>query len=411
MLLTTRRDDVAADQTDAVSGPLRDELVDKLVANGAVSSLEVEAALRTVPRHLFLPETSVAAAYADDAVAIKRDEHRTVISSVSAPQIVAIMLEQLRVQPGDRVLEIGSGGYNAALLTELAGPRGEVTSMDIDRDVIERAQAGLAAAGYEQVSLLYSDAEFGARECAPFDRIIVTVGAWDIPPAWTEQLAAGGRLVVPLRMRGLTRSVAFESDPRGCLAGQEYVPCGFVPMQGVGQCREQLVRLHGGDVALRVADGQQVDGEALRRALTQPRVEAWSGVTADVRQRVDDLDLWLALGMHTFCALAANQQAVTHGIVAHASLLGVPTAIDGDSFAYLAFRPVTPERNVFEFGAYGHGPGAVALAERMVDRIRSWDSSLRAQIEAYPADTPDDLLPAGAFVLDKRHTRITISWR
>ncbi|HEX2417904.1 MAG TPA: methyltransferase, FxLD system [Micromonosporaceae bacterium] len=409
--MTPRHDHVAAEQVDAVPHALRTELVDGLVASGAVPSVEVEAALRTVPRHLFLPGIPVEAAYAEDAVATKRDEHGIVISSVSAPQIVAIMLEQLRVQPGDRVLEIGSGGYNAALLTELAGSGGEVTSMDIDRDVIERAQAGLAAAGYQQVNLMCDDAEFGAGAYASFDRIIVTVGAWDIPPAWTEQLAAGGRLVVPLRMRGLTRSVAFEHDPSGCLAGQEYELCGFVPMQGLGQFRERVVRLHGDDVTLRVDDGQRVDGEALRRALTQPRAEVWSAVTAGVGQRVDDLQLWLALGMPTFCVLAARHEAVSRGVVAHASPLGVPTAVDGDSFAYLAFRPATAERKLFEFGAYGHGPGAVALAERMVDRIQSWDSGLRARIQAYPAGTPDDLLPAGAFILDKRHTRIAISWR
>jgi protein-L-isoaspartate(D-aspartate) O-methyltransferase len=350
-------------------------------------------------------------AYGDDSVVTKRDERGTAISSVSAPQIVAMMLEQLRVQPGDRVLEIGSGGYNAALLAELAGPHGEITTMDIDSDVVDRAHAGLSAAGYDRVNVVRGDAEFGAKEDAPFDRIVVTAGAWDIPPAWVEQLAAGSRLVVPLRMRGLTRSVAFEYDQRGCLAGREYDLCGFVPMQGIGQCQERLVRLHGDEVGLRVDDGQQINGGALQKALTQPRVEAWSGVTAGVGQRFDGLHLWLALGMPIFCVLAAKQEAVSRGIVAHASPLGIPAAVDGDSFAYLALRPATPERKVFEFGAYGHGPGAAALTDQMVDRIRSWDgSSLSARIEAYPAGTPDDLLPADASVLDKRHTRIAISW-
>lgn len=405
---TVRRDHLA---TDTASDVLRGQLVDRLVAYGSVQSPDVEAALRAVPRHVFLPETPVEVAYGDDSVVTKRDERGTAISSVSAPQIVAMMLEQLRVRPGDRVLEIGSGGYNAALLAELAGPRGMVTSMDIDNDVVDRAYAGLAAAGRNRVNVLCGDAEFGAKEYAPFDRIIVTVGAWDIPPAWVEQLAIGGRLVVPLRMRGLTRSVAFEYDQRGCLVGREYDLCGFVPMQGIGQCQERLVRLHGDQVGLRVDDGQQVDGEALQKALTQPKAEAWSGVTARVGQRFDGLHLWLALGMPVFCVLAAKQEAVAHGIVAHASPLGIPAAVDGDSFAYLVLRPATPERKVFEFGAYGHGPSAAALTDQMVDRIRSWDgSSLRARIEAYRAGTPDDLLPADAFVLDKRHIRITISW-
>lgn len=405
---TVRRDHLA---TDTVSDVLRGQLVDRLVANGSVRSSEAEAALRVVPRHVFVRGTPVEVAYGDESVVTKRDEHGTAISSVSAPQIIAMMLEQLRVQPGHRVLEIGSGGYNAALLAELAGPHGAVISMDIDDEVVRRARAGLSTAGYDRVNVLCGDAEFGAKEYAPFDRMIVTVGAWDIPPAWVEQLASGGRLVVPLRMRGLTRSVAFEYDQRGYLAGREYDLCGFVPMQGIGQCQEQLVRLHGDEVGLRVDDEQQVDGEALQKALTQPRIEAWSGVTAGVGQRFDGLHLWLALGMPVFCILAAKQEAVSQGIVAHASPLGIPAAADGGTFAYLALRPVTPERKLFEFGAYGHGPGAAALTDQMVDRIRSWDgSSLRARIGAYPAGTPDDLLPDDAFVLDKRHTRIAISW-
>lgn len=217
--------------------------------------------------------------------------------------------------------------------------------------------------------------------------------------------------MVPLRMRSLTRSVAFEQDPRGYLAGQEYDLCGFVPMQGTGRCQERLVRLHGDEVGLRIDDDQQVDQETLGQALVQPRKEAWSGVTAGVGERFDGLHLWLAIGLSTFCVLAAKQSAVSRGLVAHSSPLGIPAVVDGGGFAYLALRPVTPERQQFEFGAYGHGLGAAALVDRMVRRIRSWDgSSLRARIKAYPAGTSDDLLPADALVLDKRHTRIAISW-
>lgn len=389
----------------------RDELVDRLVAAGTVRSPEVEAAFRAVPRHVFLPGVAVEAAYADDAVVTKRDKRGIAISSVSAPQIIAMMLEQLRVEPGQRVLEIGSGGYNAALLAELTGPRGSVTTIDIDHEVVDRARTGLAAAGYDRVSVLCGDGEFGAKESAPFDRIVVTVGAWDIPPAWTQQLTDGGRLVLPLRMRGLTRSVAFEREPDGQLASRAYGLCGFVAMQGMGECQERLVRLHDDGVGLRVDDGQQIDAEGLRHALTQPRVQAWSGVTAGVGERFDGLHLWLALAMPVFCVLAAKQDAVERGIVAHASALGIPAVVGEGSFAYLALRPVTPQRQQFEFGAYGHGPDAAVLADLMVDRIRSWDgSSLRARIEAYSAGTPDDHLPKGAFILDKRHTRIAISW-
>ncbi|MGH4018809.1 MAG: methyltransferase, FxLD system [Pseudonocardiaceae bacterium] len=398
-----------AAQADALRKELVDKLVAQLVAQDAVRSSEVEAAFRAVPRHLFLPGVSLEAAYANDSIVTKRDEHSVSISSVSAPRIIAMMLEQLQVKSGHRVLEIGSGGYNAALLAELVGEDGEVTTIDIDKEVIDRSRRSLTAAGYESVNVLCADGEFGSKEHAPFDRIVVTVGAWDIAPAWVDQLADGGRIVVPIRMRGLTRSVAFEWEG-GHLASRSFELCGFVPMQGAGECRQRLVLLHGDEVGLRVDDGRQVDADLLREALSQPRVEAWSGVTVGEGERFDGLHLWLAMALPGFCLLAAQQEAVDRGIVAHSSPLGIPTAVDGGSFAYLALRPITPERQRFEFGVYGHGPGAGKLANQMTRHIQSWDgSSLSARIEAHPADTPDEQLPEG-LVIDKHHTRVTVSW-
>src|SRR5262249_49145045 len=138
--------------------------------------------------------------------------HGVTISSVSAPWLQALMLEQAEIAPGMRCLEIGSGGYNAALMAELAGPTGEVTTVDIDPDVTERARRCLASAGYERVNVVLADAEHGVADHAPYDRIIVTVGVWDVPPAWARQLTGQGRIIVPLRMRGLGRSVAFVGE-------------------------------------------------------------------------------------------------------------------------------------------------------------------------------------------------------
>ncbi|MFC7741095.1 methyltransferase domain-containing protein [Nocardiopsis composta] len=142
-----------------------------------------------------------------------------------------MMLAQARIEPGMRVLEIGSGGYNAALIAELVGPSGRVVSLDIDPEVTERARKLLAGAGYPQVRVITADGTEGAPWQAPFDRIVVTAGAWDIPPAWRDQLTDTGRLVVPLRMRSLTRSVAFRRRGER-LVGDSALICGFVPMQG-----------------------------------------------------------------------------------------------------------------------------------------------------------------------------------
>jgi protein-L-isoaspartate(D-aspartate) O-methyltransferase len=115
------------------------DLIDLLLTRGTIRSNAVEAALRSVPRHRFVPDVPLETAYApDDAVVTKRDPAGVALSSASAPGVVAAMLEQLDVHPGDRILEIGAGtGYNAALLAELAGPAGHVVTVDIDQDAVD----------------------------------------------------------------------------------------------------------------------------------------------------------------------------------------------------------------------------------------------------------------------------------
>jgi len=219
------------DPVRAVS--LRARLTRHLVAEGTIRDERVAAAFCTVPRHLFMPRVPLRIAYADDVVPMKRNAEGMVISSVSQPSIIAIMLEQAAVRPGDHVLEIGSGGYNAALLRELTGPSGLVTTADIDSEVVSRARAGLTRAGYDDVHVVQADGEFGVPGDAPYDRIVVTATAWDIPGAWIDQLKPGGRIVVPLRLGGQTRSVAFE-EVAGHLESSSAVICGFVNMQGAG---------------------------------------------------------------------------------------------------------------------------------------------------------------------------------
>jgi protein-L-isoaspartate(D-aspartate) O-methyltransferase len=323
------------------------------------------------------------------------------------------MLEQAGVRPGMRCLEIGSGGYNAALMAELAGEGGEVTTVDIDPEVTGRASRCLAGAGYGRVRVVLADAEGGVPEHAPYDRIIVTAGAWDIPPAWTGQLTANGRLVVPLRMRGLTRSVALDREGAR-LVSRGHEMCGFVPVRGAGQWRERLVLLHGQDVGLRVdEDRQPVDAEGLRESLLGPRAEAWSGVRFGAMEPFDGLYLWLATCLPGFALLTRQRTQVARGLVDPSSPRGTPALLDGRSFAYHTFRQVDPETGTYEFGAYAHGPAAAVLAGQMCEHIRTWDRDQRhgpgPQVVVCPAGTPDADLPPGR-VIEKRHARVTITW-
>jgi protein-L-isoaspartate(D-aspartate) O-methyltransferase len=147
---------------------LRTAMVDRLRAHRLADSPPVEAAMRAVPRHLFVPGVPPEEAYSSEAIVTHRDADGIAISSASAPGAVAGMLDQLDVRPGNRVLEIGAGtGYNAALLAHLTGPGGTVTTVEIDEDVAEGARRGLAAAGHPDVSVICGDGEFGYPGQAP----------------------------------------------------------------------------------------------------------------------------------------------------------------------------------------------------------------------------------------------------
>lgn len=140
---------------------LREEMVARVRGRGGIGE-EVTGALRAVPRHLFLPEVPPGAAYRDEAVVTRRDAEGRPVSSSSQPTIMALMLEQLGVEPGHRVLEIGAGtGYNAALLAHLAGPGGRVTSVDIDPGLVGRARGHLAEAGFPGVEVVCGDGAEG----------------------------------------------------------------------------------------------------------------------------------------------------------------------------------------------------------------------------------------------------------
>lgn len=274
----------------------REHLVERLTAKGVITRPEVAAAFLAVPRHLFAPaSTSLQAAYADDVVITKKDADGKTTSSISAPWLQATMLETARLRPGSRVLEIGSGGYNAALIAEIVGPTSAVTSIDIDADVVTNARAALDQAGYPQVHVAQADAEYGYPDAGPYDAIIVTVEASDIPPAWTEQLAPGGLLVVPLRMRGNTRCLTLE-DRGDCLAASAARQCGFVAMQGDGCNPVRRTHLRRDDIVLVLDDATQVNADALASALDLPRVELWSPVTVtmDESASFESVHLWLA---------------------------------------------------------------------------------------------------------------------
>lgn len=394
-----------------IADDLRAEMVDQLVQDGFLTSAVVQQAMRAVPRERFAPEAALEEVYAPyEAVITKRDEYGVSVSSVSAPQIQAMMLEQAALQPGHRVLEIGSGGYNAALIAEIVGEAGQVTTVDIDAEVTDRAQRFLTETGYPQVRVVCADAEDGVPEHGPYDRIIVTVGAWDLPPGWVDNLAEGGRLVVPLRMRNLTRSIAFTKAGHH-LAGSDPRVCGFVPMQGSGEHDETLVLVNGTEeVGLRFDDEAPADVHLLDNAVRTPRVETWTGVTVAPQELIGTLQLYLATTLSGFCTMAVDPDLDT-GLVAPNNPRFSMAAVEGGNFAYLITRR-TPTGDV-EYGVHAFGAEGEAFAKTVAEHVQAWGREQRGgpgpRVDAYPVSTPAEELPS-EHVLTKRHTRITFSW-
>jgi methyltransferase of FxLD system len=240
------------------------------------------------------------------------------ISAASQPRIVAMMLDMLGIEPGHRVLEAGAGtGYNAGLMGWLAGEDGRVVSIDVDDDIVTSARAGLAAAGIRNVQVVLGDGADGYPAEAPYDRLIATVGVWDLPPAWLAQLAPHGRLVVPLRIRGgAPRAIAFERDG-GCWRSRRSELCGFMPLRGaLADARQTIPLTADGSVSLEKHQDQAIDLAALTGVLDQPAVEAWTGVSLGGQESIEMLWLWLACTLPAaISAIPVKAEALDSGLV------------------------------------------------------------------------------------------------
>jgi protein-L-isoaspartate(D-aspartate) O-methyltransferase len=201
----------------------RERMVERQLRRRGIEDERVLAAMGRVPRELFVLPEQRGAAYGDNALPIGHGQ------TISQPYMVARICSELRLEGGERVLDVGAGsGYQAAVLAELAA---EVTSVEVIPELAEQARENLAAAGFAQVEVIAGDGALGLPEHAPFDAIAVAAAAPEPPPALYEQLAEGGRLVVPVGGRSEQRLLVVEKRPGGPRI-RESVPCRFVPLVG-----------------------------------------------------------------------------------------------------------------------------------------------------------------------------------
>lgn len=203
----------------------------QLVARG-IDDARVLDAMRRVPRHRFVPEALAEQAYGDQPLPIGHDQ------TISQPYIVALMTQLARPAPDDRVLEVGTGsGYQAAVLAELAG---EVYSIEIVTPLATRAALTLRQLGYGNVAVRSGDGYVGWPEHVPFDAIVVTAAPERIPPPLLEQLAPGGRLVIPVGPLHATQELrVVEKREDGSLHERVVTPVRFVPLTGEAATRDR----------------------------------------------------------------------------------------------------------------------------------------------------------------------------
>jgi protein-L-isoaspartate(D-aspartate) O-methyltransferase len=211
----------------------RSRMVRRLMDTGYLSSPGVAKAMMAVPRHLFLPKEIEDEAYYDTPLPIGEGQ------TISAPHMVAIMMEAMELRPGQRVLEVGGGsGYHAAVMAEMVKPGGRVYSMERIEELAERARQSLVRAGYDAwVEVVVGDGTEGLPDKAPFDRISVAAAAPYVPQPLQDQLADGGRLLIPVGGRFLQELTLVARQGKK-LTRRDLGGCVFVPLVGKYGFRE-----------------------------------------------------------------------------------------------------------------------------------------------------------------------------
>lgn len=371
---------------------LRDALVTTVTERYPAISTTTQAAMRAVPRHLFLPAVAPEQAYADIAVVTRVDDVGAAISSASQPTMIAIMLDQLLAAPGMRILEIGAGtGYNAALLATLVGPTGHVTTVDLDATTTDAACHHLATAGFgpERVTVICGDGAQGWASAAPYDRVILTVGAWDVMPAWFSQLADGGRLVLPLAMHTVQICMALTRQG-ATLITASLQPCGFMRLRGPFAGPETMQ-------SLPENEGMRLLAEPPAPPVVQ--LGALLQTTPRTRQLTDvqtiHLRFALALMDKPLLSLLASSLHPTLG--QHATGIITP---EGDSACWIVLDGTEGTRPLLV--EYGAATAALQL-DAFIDEWRALGqpSLNRWQLTCYPKGQGPTLIPPRAYLITK----------
>lgn len=403
---------------------LRNTLLDELKNKERIRTPRIEAAFRAVPRHLFVPGVSLEEVYADRAIPTKYAPDGLPISSSSQPAIMAIMLEQLGLEPGHKVLEIGAGtGYNAAMMAHIVGETGHVVTVDIDEDIVESAREHLAAAGFERVQVVCTDGGYGYADAAPYDRIILTVGAPDILPAWREQLKPDARLVLPLTIAAGQQSIAFEKTDNH-LRSLSVHGCGFMKLRGAFAISK--VQL-GPDPGLMVEYDKEypLDAEQVYGWLTGPDKVWETGVKLTLGEIIGRLNLWMSLYEPNVPLLVVRDSMLDRNIIPPLLIEGESKSVAtgvliGDDGMIVLMRPpgqpVPPDDWKTPFTLFVRQFGSdESLAQRFLEHIRAWDNAGRPpskglRVRVYQKETEYTSSAENELVIEKKWSKLVLDW-
>ncbi|MEA3560111.1 MAG: protein-L-isoaspartate(D-aspartate) O-methyltransferase [Candidatus Thermoplasmatota archaeon] len=202
-------------------------LINALKRKGIIRSDQVERALSTVPRDLFVPENLMDTAYNDRPLPIGNGQ------TISAPHMVAIMAEEIRIEPGMKILEIGTGsGYHAAVISHITGEKGRVFSIERIHSLVIEARRNLSETGIENVTVVEGDGSIGLEKEAPYDRIYYTCAAPEVPGIVKEQVKDGGIILAVVGPKNDTQQLIRYDRKGDKLRKKKLTYCMFVPLLG-----------------------------------------------------------------------------------------------------------------------------------------------------------------------------------
>lgn len=409
-----------------------DTLTTQLIADGFIRSPQVEAAFRALPRANFVPPgTPTEWIYRDDVIPIKQ-QGDIWVSTITNPGGIADMLERLQIEPGMRVLEIGAAsGYTAALLAHLVGTNGQVTTVEIDPELAQMARRNLNAHGLQRVHVAHFDGSLGYPPNAPYDRILLTVGAWDIPPAWRDQLTPNGRLLLSLWVRSIQRAFLFQRTPNGLLAhGAQAMS--FVRMRGQAAGSEGKTRFGPQNLLYAETDDRRaIHPQTLYNLLQQPPHQHPTGIRLCAAEILNGLVFYLAAHLPNFGSIGARRELTQQNLIAclpglshrHCETAGLLTP---NALALLhcspeqnpfTNRPDLPDlyHNLVDFDLHLRTHGSDQTLQRQLQQaIEQWqtdarptDATLRAEVtfgDTAPPTSPRTL------TLHKPSSRLTLCW-